>query len=39
MLTPDTHQALARELHQAEKSRTHVEPFSKRYSAMEMEDS
>ena len=39
MLTPDTHQALARELHQAEKSRTQVEHFSKRYPAMEMADS
>ena len=39
MLTPDTYQALARELHQAEKSRTQVEHFSKRYPAMEMADS
>ena len=39
MLTPDIHQALARELHQAEKSRIQVEHFSKRYPAMEMADS
>ena len=39
MLTPDIHQALARELHQAEKTRIQVEHFSKRYPAMEMADS
>ena len=39
MLTPDQHQALARELHQAEKTRVQVEHFSKRYPAMEMADS
>ena len=39
MLTPDIHQALARELHQAEKTRVQVEHFSKRHPAMEMADS
>ena len=39
MLTPDQHQALARELHQAEKTRVQLEHFSKRYPAMEMADS
>ncbi len=39
MLTPDIHQALARELHQAEKTRVQVEPFSKRYPDMAMADS
>lgn len=39
MLTPDIHQALARELHQAEKTRVQVEHFSKRYPAMEIADS
>ena len=39
MLTSEIHQALARELHQAEKTRVQVEHFSKRYPAMEMADS
>lgn len=39
MLTPDIHQALVRELHQAEKTLSQVEHFSKRYPAMEMADS
>ena len=39
MLTPELHQALARELHQAEKTRAQVEHFSRRYPAMEMANS
>jgi len=36
MLPPDIHQALARELHQAEQTRIQVEHFSKLYPAMEL---
>ncbi|RZI87299.1 MAG: 2-oxo-hepta-3-ene-1,7-dioic acid hydratase, partial [Variovorax sp.] len=39
MLDRATHQALARELHDAERSRVQVEHFSKRYPAMEIADS
>ena len=39
MLDRATHQALARELHESERSRVQVEHFSKRYPAMEIADS
>ncbi len=39
MLTTDIHLALARELHTAERERTQVEHFSKRYPQMEVADS
>jgi len=39
MLTTEIHQALARELHESEKTRVQVEHFSKRYPAMEIADS
>lgn len=39
MLAPDIHAALARELHEAEKTRVQLEHFSKRYPTMEMADS
>ena len=39
MLDRATHQALARELHDAERSRVQVEHFSRRYPAMEIADS
>lgn len=39
MLTNETHQALARELHVAERERTQVGHFSKRYPEMEISDS
>jgi 2-oxo-hept-3-ene-1,7-dioate hydratase len=39
LLAPDIHIALARELHEAEKTRTQVEHFSKRFPTMEMADS
>jgi 2-oxo-hept-3-ene-1,7-dioate hydratase len=39
MLTNETHQALAQELHIAERERTQVEHFSKRYPNMEISDS
>ncbi|RYF34061.1 MAG: 2-oxo-hepta-3-ene-1,7-dioic acid hydratase, partial [Comamonadaceae bacterium] len=39
MLDRATHQALARELYESERSRVQVEHFSKRYPAMEIADS
>jgi 2-oxo-hept-3-ene-1,7-dioate hydratase len=39
MLTPDTHAALARELHQAERTRVQLEHFSKRFPGIEIADS
>ena len=39
MLTTDIHRALAAELHAAERERTQVEHFSKRYPQMEIADS
>jgi 2-oxo-hept-3-ene-1,7-dioate hydratase len=39
MLTPDIHAALARELHQAERTRVQLEHFSKRFAAIEIADS
>jgi 2-oxo-hept-3-ene-1,7-dioate hydratase len=39
LLAPDIHIALARELHEAEKTRIQVEHFSKRFPTMEMADS
>ena len=39
MLDNATHQALARELHQAERSRIQIEAFSKRFPTMDMADS
>ncbi len=37
-LTPADHQALARELHEAKRSRVQVEHFSRRYPGMTIED-
>ncbi len=39
MLDASTHLALARELHEAERSRSQLEHFSKRFPAMEIADS
>ncbi|AVS74913.1 2-oxo-hept-4-ene-1,7-dioate hydratase [Paracidovorax cattleyae] len=39
MLDSEVHLALARELHQAEKSRTQIEQFSRRYPGMTIADS
>jgi 2-oxo-hept-3-ene-1,7-dioate hydratase len=39
LLAPDIHIALARELHEAEKTRIQVEHFSKRFPTMEIADS
>jgi 2-oxo-hept-3-ene-1,7-dioate hydratase len=39
LLAPDIHITLARELHEAEKTRIQVEHFSKRFPTMEMADS
>jgi 2-oxo-hept-3-ene-1,7-dioate hydratase len=39
MLTPEMHAALARELDESERSRVPIEQFSKRFSAMTIDDS
>ena len=39
MLIPDTHAALARELHQSKRTRVQLEHFSKRFPAIELADS
>jgi 2-oxo-hept-3-ene-1,7-dioate hydratase len=39
MLSPDTHAALARELHESERTRTQIPQFSRRFPGMAIEDS
>jgi 2-oxo-hept-3-ene-1,7-dioate hydratase len=39
MLSPDTHTALARELHESERTRTQITQFSRRFPGMAIEDS